>query len=549
MNRLGNVACDVEEPFVFNERFRVLAGEAHFHNMQLSFPPPLHSKPDGCYRTRFGPYVSHTAVIYANTNGNVAKALTRLTNARKNPLTDLPDLAWDKQLFKNQRSFHNSNTTFFAHLRDLYSTDFDFFDTFEEALEHHADPHVKKALRVQAWGEMHQNAAFFDPIWVKSITLKMKRNELAKCGKNPRMIGDLGVAASLQGFVITARMKHAMAANPIHILGGTLEFTSTPAPDALTRVFTNLINPPGRFYGAYFSDDSCFSIRHTVNGVESVHMFDVDIKQCDASHGPALFKTYEEIYPAHLRTQIRNLTAQCGIPFTLRSEDRLQSVTLKPTTKVLASGFTGTTSLNNLATISIHLAFAQAEFDGTTRCLELAAHKAGYMVTITRKDDWHDLQFLKHSPVSDTRGQLRAILNIGVLLRFTGVCNGDLPGRGDMVTRARHFQHALLRGAYPRTSFELLDRMVKSTGVTKPNQAAQRCVDALFEHKIDVTQYDESFEVDDTEVYRRYRLTQDEIIELNHGLGNAQALEIHRSPASDRILLVDYGLPIGPLIH
>jgi hypothetical protein len=351
------------------------------------------------------------------------------------------------------------------------------------------------------------------------------------------MIGDLGVHASLQGFRITKYLKYAMANNILEYKGGQIEFCPTPTPRALERVFNNLIDPPGAFYFVYFSDDSCVSIR-TSSGVKR---FNVDISSCDASHTTALFNAMLLLVPDVAIGDMKALINQCRTPITIRNLEGPGKVTLKPTGPRLYSGSTLTTAINNLANILIGISIAESDCQCAAD-ITRAASKAGYIVTCDDCSDFHKLQFLKHSPVIDTMGNLRALLNIGVLLRLTGTCKGDLPGSKNtpLRTRALAFQSALLQGAYPRTSFTLIDRMKKSAGTT--NAKCVRMVNTMLEHKIATTDEDESFSVSSEEVYSRYDLTALEICELDDEFGQCTYTHHYTSTGTAKILSMDYGL-------
>jgi hypothetical protein len=535
----------VDKPYLDNGRFQVRRGKQYIIAGRLFFPPPINPKTDGNYRTRFGPYVSHTGVIYAKEDLNTSKALTRLTCARENPLTKLPDLDWDNQLSSHQEVFIQDHRAQFATIAGLYAPGIEFAGTFEEARLHHADPHDKRELRVHCWKEMHETGLFFDDVWLTLLTLKMKPNEIAKPLKYPRCIGDLGVAASLQGFVLTSLLKHAQEDNPIHYLGGVASFMASPSPTKLENAFKELIEPRQRWFFCYFSDDACFSIRH--NG--RIYRFNVDISQCDASHRDSIFDLYVSMFPESVQADARKLTDQCKLPFQIRSDDGRHQVILEPQGHALYSGSTITTGINNLANQCIAMSFAEAAFDGTAESLKQAALRAGYMITVVDcSDDWHKLQFLKHSPVLDTTGTLRALLNVGVLLRLTGTCNGDLPGRGPLDQRARAFQHGLLRGASPLARYKLLDNMLAATGEPLVPPRVTKMIDDIMRYRIDFNGDEKPFHVDDSEVYARYDLLPHEVDELNEGLGHARFGMIHRSRASDKILEDDYGLTPGHLV-
>lgn len=539
--RVGTVSCPATTlgSFLYNDIFRILKGAEYFVDGCLTFASKKHIKrfeqgrpvfADGTYRTVFGPSISHNGVIYENSDDNVSLALSRLTAAR------FPDIPGEHDKYKNlQRTYIDNNLTFLDSLCETYSKHFTAYTCADiEAEEHHSDPHPKKALRQQSWQELNETGDRYSRLWLKKVKYKMKKNEIAKPGKVPRMIGDLGVAASLQGFRTTKFLKNAQAAEPVVYKEGTIEFIASPDPGKLEEVFAKLLDPPGRYYMALFSDDSCFSIR-TPTGVD---VYNVDISKCDASHTERLFDALVLITPSQAREDMKVLTEQCELPIQLQSlYDKKRSVLLQPKHKLLYSGSTLTTAINNLANILIGKAFADCEYSGPDS-LMLAAKSAGYVITLESCDIPEDIQFLKHSPVFDTMGRMRPLMNLGVLLRLSGTCNGDLPGRGDLQARAVAFQDSLLQGAYPYANFTILDNLKAECG--GGNLKTQAVCDKMFEYKVCRSGY-EVFTADPRSLYKRYRLTDLEIsdIETFATLG----YQGHFSgPSVDKILGKDYGL-------
>jgi hypothetical protein len=353
------------------------------------------------------------------------------------------------------------------------------------------------------------------------------------------MIGDLGCPASLQGFRITNATKTAMFEEPLNIGGGRIEFCKVPTPSALVSVFEKLINPPGRFFFAYFSDDSCLSYR-TKTG--EVLRFNVDISSCDASHTSSLFDAYVNIHPPQYQKDARKLVQQCEQAITITNLfNKKEKVTLQPETARLYSGSTITTSINNLACQTIALAISQTDITCKQDVIN-AARTAGYIVTCDECTNWHFLQFLKHSPVTDTNGDLRALLNLGVLLRLSGSIKGDLPGsRNDsMKSRCDRQQASLLQGAYPNASFKLISRMKAVAGglFDEKNDVITR---KALEYKV-VSDNSDAFFVDDDEVYARYELTELEILQMNDEFGECGYGQFYASEATNKIYRADYGL-------
>jgi hypothetical protein len=355
------------------------------------------------------------------------------------------------------------------------------------------------------------------------------------------MIGDLKVPASLQGFRVTAYLKQAQKID-VSANNAVFHFCPGPTHSELSEVFDNLISPPRKYYFAYFSDDSCLSIR-TTSG--EIVRYNVDISSCDASHTPALFEAYQKLPSYEAADDLSMLVDQLRKPIRVYDlADRRRYVELRnergdPT---LYSGSTITTSVNNFASLLIGQSIATSGAE-TEREIIAAARDVGYLITLEKCDLIEDIQFLKHSPVLDTKGAWQPLLNIGVLLRLSGTCTGDLPGttHESLEDRAAVFQKALLQGAYPRSNFALVDNMksvvVGATG--RGSELAERRVATALAYKVRETVH---AIFDSEDVYRRYRLTPHQMRMVDDDFGRAAIGTFHHNPALSCIMERDYGL-------
>jgi hypothetical protein len=497
-------------------------------------PAPDGTTVDSSYRSVFGPSIAHNGVIYDNSPENICLAMRRLTAARGSILED-------RRLALRQRRFLEMNAGFLLFMQCLYTAHFPDYDgAGDSGYRHYADTHPKKRLRVDAWealeiGDYH-GFNLTDTLYVSNVTYKMKKDEIAKPGKYPRMIGDLGVAASLQAFTLVNHMKHVMSDHPIDYMDATFTFCLTPEPTRLAKLFEQLIDPPKRVMFIYFSDDATFAVRH--DGI--VYMYNLDISSCDASHQTALFEALVRITPSRWQHEMQGLIDQCKLPITITNpHDDNEKVTLQPLSHRLYSGSTITTLINNFANILI----AKAITDSGAYLPEhitSAAASVGYLVSVQRCTQPQDIQFLKHSPVYDSNGHLRAMLNLGVMLRSMGQCKGDLPGRGDISLRASKFNHAYIAGMYPRCLFDLRDSLLQRFHSTEERfRTAQE-----FDFK--VVNSGDYFYVPSIELYKRYRLEPDEIEEVD-SLGEMRLFEQYASPTIAKILELDYGLGVTTL--
>jgi hypothetical protein len=540
--KIGTVQCDVNKPFIFNGEFTLhkKSNRDWFLNNEISFPPGL-EKPDGSYRTHFGPALSHNARIYSNTNHNLRLAMRRLTGVR---LPETPG-AHDT-LRAAQRVFIKNHYKIIHQLRDMYTPFFKEYSSSEvEMYLHYADPHQKRALRIQAHDELLETGRSADPddIWLWSVWWKLKCREWARPGKYPRAICDLGVAASLRGFVLTSVLKKAQDETEIDFNGGTAVFCKSPDPHQMAKHFRLLHNPPGKFYFVYFSDDSCLAIRQNDG---TVKWYNLDISSCDASHTELLFSALLDLVPpGQARHDMELLIKQCSAPLKIVSRvNKKHKIKLIPKSPKLYSGSTLTTAINNLANLLIALAITSSydplsvhDKDGQNLSMVAAAARVGYILTgCNPLEHFEDVQFLKHSPIFDVNGDIHAMLNLGVLLRASGTCEGDLPGRGDIAPRARAFQRGLLLGAYPHASFEILETMRSAMGL------GPIVMSNAFEWKV-VTPDEPypNFHVPAINIMRRYRLNQaeyDSILDF----ARCDVGYFYSSPGATKILEKDYGL-------
>lgn len=516
-------------------------GHEFYINGRICFPDDGSPTTDGTYRSMFGPCAPHDGVIYADNDCNFRLGVHKRTLGVRGTH------AQERAYRSAQGLFLSENpelcTIIHDQLDELKELN-NYVDLLEAAREHHADPHAKRLLRISAMEELEESGEVNDTLWLRRILLKAKKNEWAKHSKPQRGIGDLGVAASLQGFYVTKILKNAMAAAPFLFGGGEAKFINRPATSELRDVFKNLISPERRFYFAFFSDDSTLSIRMP-NG--EVRIFNLDIKSCDCSHSHYLFQLLEDICPIDMRPAIRTLVDQLRLEFEIVStQDKRNKVRLRPHTAKLQSGSTITTLINNLACLVIMYSICKLRGEINAKTIKSAAAKCGYQLTVDTCIDYSQIQFLKHSPVYDVDGQLQPMLNLGVLLRSLGTCKGDLPGRGDIDARARRFNGALLHGMYPRCNFPLLEALKR--GTEAPDDKSMKVVTDMFKYKVHHDTLN-TFTLASDEVYRRYRhpfegspLRADEEVEMDECFGCLGVGMHYASPATDKILRQDYQL-------
>jgi len=540
--------------FVFNMRWRVLKGEEFFINGQVVFPTSSkkdqYHTADSFYRSRFGPCAAHTGRVLAVCNQNQTHGVSRLTNCRR-PNSDDP-LGYETLMLNRQRKFcRRPDVIAFFTAIFLGSTD-GYHGRYQEMRQHIADKHPKRALRMRTLQEVDEGAgtSLGDRLFMRAVTVKCKADEVAKYNKDIRVVSDFGAPACLLGYVLCNMMKHWYDAHPLTHRDGYIEFVGGPQPRRLETAFERLIDPSTRVVCLLFSDDSCLGIR-APDG--TIAWYNVDIAGCDGSHRKPLFDLILAATPRDAHEDMKVLIEQCKQPikvfdvYRLKHEKR-QFVKLVNKEPVLLSGSSLTTITNNFATTACAYATIEAG-SHDPEVITRAIASTGYEVTGVSNQErcrtYHDIQFLKHSPCRDTNGKIRAVLNVGVLLRSLGQCKGDLPGRGDLYARAVRFHHAYLAGCYPEASFTLLDIL---RGVSPPVAVTEeyRREAAKLLPYVATSSTDEerqSYRISDAEIYQRYQLRPCEIEEMHALFREARHGTTVSCPAITRILHIDYGYP------
>lgn len=544
------VRCILEEPYRFGHLVTCISGRQHFDG-ELRFPghtlpPSDHTIPnrgDGTYKSVFGPCFDHTGVMYCNCNHCFRLGSRRMLAAIKNnPLLALI-------LSRKQSTFVATHSRTLRRYKEAILFNWPDIDNYRTSARiHHSDPHQKRMLRINAWIDASFDGMAETSTWLRNDRLeyKMKKAELAKFGKKPRGIGDLGVLASLMGFFITMHLKYSTAKAEFSHNGIEFVFCPKPATTSLREVFDNLLNPKARGYFVCFSDDACIAIR-LPDG--TYFRANLDISSCDASHSNAIFAVFRYLCPD--KECADGLLRQCKADFAIYSIDEYgkkarTKCVFRPHKYMLYSGSTITTILNVYANFLIFLAIAELPEERiTSQMMQRAAARAGYIITVTQAEKFEHIQFLKHSPALDVRGRWQPLLNFGVLLRSSGRCNGDIPGRGTYEDRAIYFQSSLLRGMYPRVSTPFIDNMKRTRTplalTSKTKDAIDRVVDETLAHKLESDE-DEILTFTSDAAFNRYNLEFSDMDQLlffssDCGLGDHFA-----APASAAILKADYEL-------
>ena len=428
-------------------------------NMWLETPDwldtPCAYREDSSFETVWGGF-SNSSVVYKNSDNNVSMAMRRTTIEH----TPGPLLAAGVSLANNQirnlktrrmRRYQQALKRWCQEVVDRSPLDF-----FEELILYASDKtHPKWKIRLQALLEVESLGLWSHETWLlHPIKCKLKKYERAKPGKYPRLIGDLGVVASLAAGFAWSKFKECLSTFE-YSSKHPMKFVKSPSYAALKEVFEGLANPLYTYFCCH-SDDSCFAARCR-DGVIRVN---IDIVSCDASHSGDAFRFLEGCIPdGPWKEQISRAIKQCTAPVvvkgpsgskvTLKLVDQTEHATkdTRVYSHVLSSGSSATTSINSNQSMSIGHQLSRVEWWKLSKAeaaveIERAALRAGYAVTVQVCEELQQLQFLKCSPNS----HCEPWMNLGVMMRVLGHCFGPLPGPGTIRERANAIDKQLVAG-------------------------------------------------------------------------------------------------------
>jgi len=404
------------------------------------------------YVTKYGG-TSVSTVTYRPCLHNISMALHRVFCAREPALP-----GYCAQLYWNQGITAVLYHPMFKQYAARIAAHFPLNNSFVEEVLHYADPHPKRRLRIRGHLEALRQALHTPgPRVVRGRVVAQLKVEQAKGGKKPRLTVDIGVMGSLVGAWLAKRMKSRMAEEPFRYGKTTMYFIPDASYQSLKRGFEILYNPHTDYALLLFSDDAALAIRSP----DGVVWYDIDISSCDKSHTVQIFRILSIITPPSHRHELAWLIAQLTTKLQIRhpNRNRRERLYATPREATLYSGSVLTTLVNNVAVMLIGLAI-EAHGAHDVQGIVRAAESVGYIVTVKEHHRFEQVQFLKHSPARDTRGEWQPLLNLGVFARACGRVNGELPmwPGATLRERAEAQQGALLKCMWPNTHFPALTR-------------------------------------------------------------------------------------------
>ena len=547
------VDTSIEKHFCSTNRFRVLRGHDYFIDGEVIFPDHDYKlTPYLTYRTHYGWSFAHDGIIYAKTDRNMRFALRRILGAREPP----DSLEWDEfkrasseeeitlaiqsydALLRRNQKFLICNRK--EEIAECFYSSFGVpyfeMDKVDAAVELSKMKHNKQQLRIRDILDRYKNGQVGMASWLEYVLLKMKPDEIAKPGKYGRMIVDLGVGASLEAGLWADAMKHHFEDKPFLYKDSACYFCSSPDPVKVQKYFDMMHTHSYHVLMVVFSDDAIVSIQTTPG---NYFVFNLDISSCDTSHTPDLFELLFDIMccPPDIRDALHH---QIMSNMIIHSRSG-KKVVLQPLEYYLQSGITITTLINSFSQFLMLMAITDSNCT-TAEEVILACGQAGYKVTIDECLKYEDLQFLKMSPTLSTDGNWYATLNLGVILRASGTCRGDIPThkKGQSLARsAEIFQSQLMSGLLSGIDHPTLN-LLAPCGVNRSEEnyaLAAKHVDALafVNHRSVPHKFDDR-------IFNRYDLDSVDIQELKSLISDSAYGTCAYSVAASKILTKDYAL-------
>ncbi len=387
------------------------------------------------YRTIWRTFWSPRYVVSSDPVSSRDALCYRLLSAREG------DIARHEELFANQCKCVRDSPTYNNILRilrerTLCSPELNL--PFEDQYVHYGiqRDHVKYKLRMSELKRYYDNirldrkTAGSDSIclpfsnfdFVEYVIAKFKY-EWVKYGKFARNVVDLTCLGSLPGGFAAKHFKKVLSmCDPFQ----EWRFVAEPDLDVIHQVFRDLIAPLSDIFFVCFSDDSCLSLRCR----DGIFKCNLDIVSADSSAGNEIFESLLRCTEGSESSWIFKLCIrQCMAPLKWSHPYYKWDTIYEPNSPKLYSGSVLTTIINTLGSLLI---YASIRDNFTSSSLSMAeapsfikrcANDAGYNVTVEQCLCDEDFQFLKCSPSDDGV----PYVNLGVLLRCIGSCDGDLP--------------------------------------------------------------------------------------------------------------------------
>lgn len=390
-------------------------------------------------------------------------------------------------------------------------------------------------------GEVQINSARRSRNWRRTIKrrarvrIKLKR-ELGRPNKWCRVTADLSTPASLRaGFVVDA-IKEALASNPLRVNGFKSVFVKSPRLEVLSKHYTFMELGTRALV---FSDDAALSLRCR----DGMLWLNLDITACDASNSKHVFSAIRRLCPPGWLPHIDRAIDQCRADAVIGVGTG--KIILRPVDVFEYSGSVLTTILNTIASLCITGQLLSGHSESLTReearlRVEAILLECGWKCTAEWCSVFEELQFLKTSPIRTVNSDVRATLNLGVIIRAMGRTDGDYPGRGALLPRIEAFNRVWVSGLVHAGTYGL----TRALRARWPHTRGK--LPSYGSNAIDYLQGDSGY-LDDVPLFEpslcaRYKLDLAHLEELYELVRFANVGDLLTCHAADACLRVDYGL-------
>jgi hypothetical protein len=534
------VECTVIKAYVFNNRFMCVRGRKFFKNGLIKFPDP---RPDGVgvpcdpnMRYKYGYDFSNRGVVYKLSNHNICLAATRLTNSRE------PELPGEDVILRvNQQTFCCVNGgNIIRSIKECLGTIQWGPDMRGMALDLTFLPHKKMRLRAQAYQDGLNSGDCGADVWLRKgrCNWQMKPGETAKNDKITRNIVDEGVYASLQTVPYATVVKAHMADRIVRFGDTYAVYCGVPSPEHIARYFDAMLTSTYRRFLVFSSDDSVLTT--FADGIRA--HYNLDFKTNDASHTDALVHLNFEFWdvPRDIRTAV---IGQMYGDANVRSVDKRHCCTLRPLEAYMPSGMGDTTIRNNGS--QFFTAYALQLSDAIDRDgIMSAGRTCGFSYTIQPCEIMEDIQLLKFSPMLNSTGSVTACINAGVILSCSGTSKAEINRiDGSIEKGSLNFQSNLMKGVLSGIDYPPFSKL--DPGYIHHNVDVSGLVGALDMNGGNLGVVKQRYFRDD--FYRRYRLTDYEITELEEHIAQMGFGMRSTCMAAFKIIEKDYERGLRPL--
>jgi hypothetical protein len=261
--------------------------------------------------------------------------------------------------------------------------------------------------------------------------------ELGKYGKSARQFISLGSESPVRHGALLRALKVTLEAPT---------FSTSPEGLAVPVTFVkNQTSPAMRDWatsavmgipsGWIHSDDGTYIS-------PSGNVFNIDIKSCDSSHGPEAFAAFGLLFGTVFKDNFLAAMADIYRPIKITGKRMSINAWMFPLEPYLPSGHVFTTAINTFVLRVIFDTIISSGADSVDE-IKAAGRSVGYLLSVETGVS----EFLKHRALTpvDSLEVAHPVPFLGVYLRTYGTKKGDLPGIGPLKERIKAYSYGVAR--------------------------------------------------------------------------------------------------------